>query len=549
MASINKRSSFSMLRRLGAVMRRRFVAARLYLSRLAGVGRASALHDIKGLPVIAVTALHMIFGKAAAVLKGIFNLLVERLFVYTEPAAELAAKVMAEVRLAAVRLGSRRSRRGRLIPVMMLATATLCICTMSFLTVDIKVEINGVPVGFVSSRGEMEEILSQIEDKVSEYTGYPYTLDLDVTYSMAYSGGVRGIDREYISNYVMSNLDNVSTKYVMLVNGQPIGANKSRTALELLKQRMLELNTYQYRGGRLEFVQDVQIVPQGSIEAPELTVEEIQAKMSGNVKEAVTYIVQSGDTVSGIAKKYSVSVNDIINMNPGLEPHKIRTGDSLTISASVPMLGVKETVTENYVQRIAYETEKTTTDRLYTTQQRVVKSGVFGEANVTADVVYINGVEDSRVVMNWQVTKEPQSEVIEVGTKKPPAKAPTGSFRKPSNGVFSSGYGYRKNLGDFHTGVDFAGAVGTAIYAADGGKVTFAGWKGNYGNCIFIDHGNGYVTVYAHCSKLLVKSGQSVAKGENIARVGATGRVTGPHLHFEIRVNGKHTNPLNYISK
>ncbi|MBQ9926293.1 MAG: M23 family metallopeptidase, partial [Clostridia bacterium] len=83
--------------------------------------------------------------------------------------------------------------------------------------------------------------------------------------------------------------------------------------------------------------------------------------------------------------------------------------------------------------------------------------------------------------------------------------------------------------------------------ASDGGRVTYAGWKGNYGYCVFIDHGNGYTTVYAHCSKLLVKVGQSVAKGETIAKVGSTGRSTGPHLHFEIRVNGKHQNPLNYI--
>ena len=120
---------------------------------------------------------------------------------------------------------------------------------------------------------------------------------------------------------------------------------------------------------------------------------------------------------------------------------------------------------------------------------------------------------------------------------------------KPSNGVFSSGYGYRRSLGDFHTGVDFAGAIGTSIYASDGGKVTFAGWKGNYGYCVFIDHQNGFVTVYAHCSKLLVKAGQSVAKGETIARVGNTGRSTGPHVHFEIRHNDQTVNPLNYINK
>ena len=114
---------------------------------------------------------------------------------------------------------------------------------------------------------------------------------------------------------------------------------------------------------------------------------------------------------------------------------------------------------------------------------------------------------------------------------------------------YSSGYGYRPNLGDFRTGVDFAGATGTNIWAADGGVVIHSGWKGNYGYCVIIDHQNGYTTYYAHCSKLLVKKGAKVAKGDIIAKVGNTGRSYGSHVHFEIRKNGKHQNPLTYISK
>ena len=83
--------------------------------------------------------------------------------------------------------------------------------------------------------------------------------------------------------------------------------------------------------------------------------------------------------------------------------------------------------------------------------------------------------------------------------------------------------------------------------AADGGTVTLAKWNGNYGRCVVIDHGNGYTTLYAHCSKLLVSKGQKVAKGEKIALVGSTGRSTGPHLHFEVRKNGKAINPTKVL--
>lgn len=98
-----------------------------------------------------------------------------------------------------------------------------------------------------------------------------------------------------------------------------------------------------------------------------------------------------------------------------------------------------------------------------------------------------------------------------------------------------------------HYGIDIAAPAGTAIKAADGGKVTYAGWKGSYGYLVEIDHENGYVTRYAHCSKIEVKVGSRVYKGQIIARVGSTGRSTGSHLHFEVLKNGVHVNPYGYV--
>jgi murein DD-endopeptidase MepM/ murein hydrolase activator NlpD len=97
--------------------------------------------------------------------------------------------------------------------------------------------------------------------------------------------------------------------------------------------------------------------------------------------------------------------------------------------------------------------------------------------------------------------------------------------------------------------VDIGNKVGTPIYAADDGVVIISkgGWNGGYGNTIVIDHGGGKKTRYGHASKLFVKVGDRVEKGENIAAMGSTGRSTGPHLHFEVLVNGGRTNPLNYI--
>ena len=96
-------------------------------------------------------------------------------------------------------------------------------------------------------------------------------------------------------------------------------------------------------------------------------------------------------------------------------------------------------------------------------------------------------------------------------------------------------------------GLDIAAPEGTAINAAADGTVTFAGERGTYGNLVGITHENGFVTYYAHCSQLLVQEGDTVEQGETIALVGSTGRSTGPHLHFEVRVNGQRTNPRHYL--
>ena len=116
----------------------------------------------------------------------------------------------------------------------------------------------------------------------------------------------------------------------------------------------------------------------------------------------------------------------------------------------------------------------------------------------------------------------------------------------------SSGFGGRKaptkGASTNHKGIDWATPIGTAIYASSGGTVTKAGWGSGYGYVIYIKHPDGRETRYGHLSKVLVSPGQSVKQGQKIALSGNTGRSTGPHLHFEIRINGVAVNPLKYLN-
>ncbi len=129
-----------------------------------------------------------------------------------------------------------------------------------------------------------------------------------------------------------------------------------------------------------------------------------------------------------------------------------------------------------------------------------------------------------------------------------------GSMAWPSQAStrISSPFGNRRHpilkIYKMHTGIDIAAASGTNILAANAGTVITAGWNNSYGYMVMIDHGGGIVTLYAHSSKLLVSKGAVVARGQAIAKVGSTGMSTGPHLHFEVRVNGVYKNPLDYVS-
>ena len=168
--------------------------------------------------------------------------------------------------------------------------------------------------------------------------------------------------------------------------------------------------------------------------------------------------------------------------------------------------------------------------------------GEDGLKSVKSISYYENDELISKVVLEENVKKKAAPKLVLVGTRKALAD---GSFIKPTRGGYSSGFGRR--WGRMHHGVDIDADYGDDVFSADGGVVSFAGTLGTYGNLIEIDHQNGYKTRYAHLSSINVSKGDTLTKGEFIGKVGATGRVTGPHLHFEVIVNGKAQDPMNYL--
>ena len=165
-------------------------------------------------------------------------------------------------------------------------------------------------------------------------------------------------------------------------------------------------------------------------------------------------------------------------------------------------------------------------------------------AKKIADVKTEKEKEEQERKAAQEAAKRKKYQVTSRGSSLP--RVSSCAFPLKSYSYVSSEYGSR--WGTTHTGIDLAAPAGTHIYSWRSGTVTFAGWSGGYGNFIIVDHGDGFVTRYAHCSKIAVTKGQTVSQGQVIGYVGTTGNSTGNHLHFEVKVNGNFVNPRNYLS-
>ena len=242
---------------------------------------------------------------------------------------------------------------------------------------------------------------------------------------------------------------------------------------------------------------------------------------------------------------------ELEKINSGYDINRIHIGDVITISNAVPYLTVVVTERQNYVDSIDYDITYEDDNSMYQGDYRVITKGAYGSADVVADVTYINGVETDRTVLSTVTLSAPVTEHRAAGTKPRPTWMPTGTFRWPASGRITSYFGYRntgsRGASTNHKGMDIACSYGAPIYAADGGTVTFSGYKGAMGYVVIIDHGNGYCTYYEHNSTLLVSAGAHVYKGQQIAKAGRSGVASGVHCHFGIMKNGSYVNPLKYL--
>lgn len=285
-----------------------------------------------------------------------------------------------------------------------------------------------------------------------------------------------------------------------------------------------------------------------TIEKPEMVKEFL---VKGTNKNEV-YVVQRGDWFEKIAADHDMTISDLKAANPDMNYNLIYAGDEVNLIVPDPYISVATYEKATYEEDIDYGTEYTTSSSYYKDEYRVVRSGKDGTKEVVANVKKVNGKAVEVEVLEETVIKEPRAKLVAQGTKEIPQLKGTGVFQYPVQvSSLSSRFGNRVHpitgRPDFHTGVDWPKSTGTPVKAADGGTVTYAGWKSGYGYCVYIDHGGGFETRYAHMSAVYVKKGEKVYKDKTVGAVGNTGNSTGPHLHFEVRKYGKAYNPYNYL--
>ncbi len=410
---------------------------------------------------------------------------------------------------------------------------------------------NGRILGIVKEQENVTLLVDVVNEQLSKEHDTEITIDKtqDITFNRVFIMGKEIDDQEQVLRRLTYMRDLSAQGYAVYVDNVRAGIlnteeNAQRALDSVINSFLISSPDVEYESvGFAEVVEVRQIETKlGLINSVDDMVEKL---LTGGRKTA-THIVQAGETFADVAQTYGISQEQLRASNPEVNVAQLEIGQTLQLTEKTPMIRVQTVETKSYTEYLKHATTYQDDPKNWKGEETVKVKGMDGERRVVAKIVRNNGVEVAKMILQEEVVSEPVAAVVLVGTKPPPPLKGTGTFIYPvSNYKLTSKFGYR--WGRMHSGIDMAAPVGTKIRASDGGTVTMAGYNGQLGYCIVIDHGGNLTSVYGHCSKLFVSVGEKVYQGQYIANVGNTGRSTGSHLHFEIRYLGEARNPFNYL--
>lgn len=427
------------------------------------------------------------------------------------------------------------------------ALVLICMISVFNYATGYEYSYNGRTLGLVKEQDDVAKVLDAAATGLTKEYGVDVQIDINRDFSFR---------KVVIMNRHTDNDDEVLAKLTYMQDARALASgifadgkkvavvDSKRTANEVLEE-IIDRYTdsdkkYEYVG----FKEDVN-VEETYTTLGKLMSEDTAEKRLLAGKTPEEYEAKRGDSLKSISEDKDIPIQLLKALNPSAKK-RMEEGEKVLVTDKEPLVTVVTKQKEKRYKKMDFKVKKIKSDNLYEGVTEVHQRGKKGKMRITSLVTRENGVKVGSVNLNTKVLKEPVTKIVYVGTKKRPSYIGSGHLINPCPaGYWSSGFGQR--WGRLHRGIDMACAAGNPIYAADGGIVITASFNYSYGNYVKINHQNGMITTYAHCSALLVHVGQKVAQGEQIARVGSTGNSTGAHCHFEVEVNGVLKNPANYL--
>ena len=399
------------------------------------------------------------------------------------------------------------------------------------------VKINEYMVN-LSSKGDVTALLQAALDKYGAAGRYQAEVELDPSRELS-----------VLTTVIKSREDAVKEARETVKMEAGIHAELTEVFAEVEPAGEKDFEDYDSGIISMEYGDDVEVVEAYLREEDLTDLSTAVTEVTQDEENSDVYEVVSGDTLSEIAIKTNIPMDKLIEMNDSLEDENsmIRVGDELIITVPEPKLAVMRQEEMYYEEDYEEEVIYVDNDDWYTTERKTLQEPSAGHRKVVAIVTFENDKTVDREIIKEEVTYKAVPKIVERGTKIPP------TYIKPiAGGRLTSNFGRRnrptKGASTYHKGVDWATPTGTAVAASCGGTVAKAGWGSGYGYVVYINHPDGRQTRYGHLSKVLVSAGQTVSQGQRIALSGNTGVSTGPHLHFEILINGSQVNPLKYLN-
>lgn len=500
-----------------------------------------------------------LFGPFVLLVKGIVALLIHAHQIHREKGLGAALKASARYFASGVR------RNLRLLPRMAMYILPVCALALSSMVFEyvinqpyaLAVQVNGETVGYVANEDVFDTAREDVMERIN-YAGSDKTeLTIEPSYTIAVAHHMLD-ENEMADAIIQSAGDQIGEGTALYLDGELTAVCSDGDALRAYFTSRLE--PYEVPDDpnvSVGFNKQVTLEDGLYFKDSLQDYADVEKELSGVKQAQKVYTVKTGDTLWDIAHKNDLTFRELCALNtnfkgePLNEKSSIREGDELIVTKEEAALEVRITRIETREEEVAFAIETTKSNEYTKGTTKVLQEGQNGLRRVTFQNVYdTNNVLVEQTILSTEVIKEPVNKKVVQGTKKVKSstKFITGSgqfiWPVPNYRYCSRWYGGR------HRGVDICAPAGTPIYASAGGTITKAGYNKagagtGYGYSVIINHGGGYSSVYAHCLSLTVSAGQTVKQGQLIGYVGSTGRSTGNHCHFEIRLNGSYIPPQN----